>query len=93
MQKADDLARVARGAHVAYLIGVPGITSSIPERRASVRTDRRRRSRSGRRDDDPRVNWRKWAWLFAVYGLFMSLRSLPSTVKKRLFERSKAIPL
>jgi hypothetical protein len=34
--------------------------------------------------------------LFAAYALFMSLRSLPSTVKKRLkgklFERSTALP-
>jgi len=71
-------------------------TKPNSERRAAVRTDRRRRSRSGRRAHDPRVNWRRWTWLFAAYALFMSLRSLPSTVKKRLkgklFERSNALP-
>jgi hypothetical protein len=57
-----------------------------------VRTDRRRRSRSGRSGNDPHVNWRRWAWLFAVYGLVMSIRTLPSTVRKKLFERSNAVP-
>jgi len=71
---------------------VPGeTTTSRPERRAAVRTDRRKYSRSGRRDDDPHVNWRRLAWLFAGYGLFMSLRSLPSTVRKKLFDRSTAV--
>jgi hypothetical protein len=73
--------------------GVPAeFTPPTPERRAAVRTDRRKRSRSGRRDHDPRVNWRRWAWLFAAYGLFMSIRSLPSTVKKKLSQRSNALP-
>jgi hypothetical protein len=71
-------------------------TKPIPERRAAVRTDRRKRSRSGRRAHDPRFNWRRWTWLFAAYALFMSLRSLPSTLKKKLkgkiFERSTALP-
>jgi len=62
------------------------------ERRGAARTDRRRHSRSGRRDDDPRVNWRRWAWLFAAYALFMSLRSMPAAAKKKLFDRSKAVP-
>jgi hypothetical protein len=64
----------------------------MPERRTAVRTDRRKYSRSGRRDDDPHVNWRRWAWLFAAYALFMSIRSLPSTVKKKLFDRSAGVP-
>ena len=82
---------MALALHIVH--GVPAeTTTSIPERRGAVRTDRRKRSRSGRRGNDPRVNWRRWAWLFAVYGLFMSIRSLPSTVKKKLFERSNALP-
>jgi len=71
---------------------VPAETStSTPERRSAVRTDRRKHSRSGRRDDDPHVNWRRLVWLFAGYGLFMSLRSLPSTVRKKLFNRSSPV--
>jgi len=61
------------------------------ERRRSERTDRRRLSRSGRRDNDPHTNWRRWAWLFAGYAVFMSLKSLPATVKKKLLERSRAV--
>jgi len=71
-------------------------TKPDSERRAAVRTDRRRRSRSGRRTHDPRVNWRRWTWLFAAYALFMSLRSLQSKVirklKGKVFERSRAVP-
>jgi hypothetical protein len=67
-------------------------TRSIPERRAAVRTDRRKYSRSGRRGNDPHVNWRRWAWLFAAYALIMSVRSLPSTVKRKLFDRPSRVP-
>jgi hypothetical protein len=68
-------------------------TKPSSERRAAVRTDRRKRSRSGRRANDPRFTWRRWTWLFAAYALFMSLRSLPSKVKRKLkFERSRALP-
>jgi hypothetical protein len=67
-------------------------STPVPDRRAAVRTDRRKRSRSGRRGNDPRVNWRRLAWLFAGYGLLMSLRALPATVKKKLAERSNALP-
>jgi len=66
-------------------------TTPVPERRTAVRTDRRKYSRSGRRGNDPHVNWRRLVWLFAGYGLFMSLRSLPSNLKKRLFERSTPV--
>ena len=57
--------------------------------RAAERTDRRRRSRSGRRASDPRANWRLWAWLFAAYAVIMSIRALPAAAKKKLFGRSK----
>jgi hypothetical protein len=67
-------------------------TTPTPERRGSVRTDRRKRSRSGRRAKDPRFNWRRLAWLFGGYALFMSIRSLPATVRKKLFERSTSVP-
>lgn len=62
-----------------------------PDRRDRPRTDRRKMSRNGRRASDPRVNWRKIAWLFAGYGLFMSIRSLPSTIRK-LFKRQTPTP-
>jgi hypothetical protein len=93
MRKASGLKWEARGVLVASLLSVADkTTSSIPERRAAVRTDRRKYSRSGRRGNDPHVNWRRLAWLFAGYALFMSLRSLPSTVKKRLFDRRTRVP-
>jgi hypothetical protein len=57
------------------------------ERRAST-SDRRRRSRSGRRAGDPHFNWRRIAWLFAAYALYVSVRTLPSTIRK-LFERRR----
>jgi len=49
--------------------------------------DRRKRSRSGRRASDPHVNWRRLAWLFAAYALYLSVRSLPDTVRN-LFKRT-----
>jgi hypothetical protein len=58
-----------------------------PERRTEARTDRRKRSRSGRRNEDPHVNWRRVAWLFAGYALYISARSLPATVKNKIFRR------
>jgi len=33
---------------------------------------------------DPHVNWRWLAWLFAVYATFLSIRSLPSALRRRL---------
>jgi hypothetical protein len=57
------------------------------ERRRGASGDRRRNARSGRRDGDPRVNWRRVAWLFAAYAAYVSLRSLPATIKQ-LFGRS-----
>jgi len=65
----------------------------VPDRR-NVGTDRRRKSRSGRRRNDPHVSawrWRGIAWLFAGYAACLSVRSLvkswPSTLKKRLDRR------
>jgi hypothetical protein len=59
-----------------------------PERRGAVRTDRRKHSRSGRRAKDPRVNWRRLAWLFAGYALYLSARALPTTIKNKIVRRS-----
>jgi hypothetical protein len=66
------------------------------ERRIANRADRRAHSRSGRRASDPRVNWRRIAWLFAVYAVYLSVRSLPATVRdvlpaklKKLFARQQ----
>jgi hypothetical protein len=52
-------------------------------------SDRRRNSRSGRRNGDPRVNWQRLVWLFAAYAVYVSVRSLPTTVKK-MFQRTAA---
>jgi len=46
--------------------------------------DRRRHSRSGRRNDDPHVSawyWRRVAFLFGAYVAYVSLRNMPSTVR------------
>jgi hypothetical protein len=68
-------------------------TIPTPDRRgATPRTDRRKQSRSGRRANDPRVNWRRLAWLFAGYALYLSARSLPATVKNKIFRRSPPTP-
>jgi len=55
---------------------------SIPERRTPERRDRRKQSRSGRRASDPHTNWRRVGWLFATYGIYLSFRSLPASIKK-----------
>jgi hypothetical protein len=60
-----------------------------PERRSFTGTDRRRNSRSGRRTSDPRVNWRRLAWLFAFYAAYLSVRALPLTLR-RLLRRAEA---
>jgi hypothetical protein len=59
------------------------------ERRIVERRDRRKYSRSGRRRSDPHVNWRRLTWLFAAYAAYLSIRSLPETVR-RLFRRTAA---
>jgi len=67
---------------------VADTTIPVPDRRLSERkNDRRKNSRSGRRKSDPHTNWRRIAWLFAVYAAYLSIRSLPSTVKS-LFKRT-----
>jgi len=60
--------------------GVTAATITV-ERRQPDRHDRRRNSRSGRRATDPRTNWRRLAWLFAAYAVYVSIRSLPGSVK------------
>jgi len=59
--------------------------------RRSAGNDRRRNSRSGRRTNDPHVSWhwRRLAWLFAAYAVYLSVRSLPATVERR-FRRQRA---
>jgi hypothetical protein len=60
----------------------------VPDRRSAGNgNDRRKNSRSGRRATDPRFNWRRAAWRFAAYALYLSARSLPASVKK-FFVRS-----
>jgi len=60
------------------------------DRRDSRQTDRRKNTRGGRRDGDPRVHWRRIAWLFAAYAMYVSIRSLPSTLR-RLFKRARPV--
>jgi hypothetical protein len=69
---------------------VPEATVATTDRRR-VQNDRRRHSRSGRRASDPhlRWHWRRLAWLFAAYAVYLSVRSLPTTLKKR-FQRTAA---
>ena len=67
------------------MIGVAE-NSRESERREMERSDRRKNSRSGRRTTDPHVNWRRLTWLFAGYALYLSIRSLPETVR-RVFRR------
>ena len=58
------------------------------ERRQPEHSDRRNNSRGGRRDGDPRVKWRRLAWLFAAYATYLSIRSLPATLR-RMFKREE----
>jgi len=85
--------RERKGPSVALrlhdLSHVPELKVSNMERRYASGGDRRRRSRSGRRASDPRVNWRRLAWLFAAYAVYVSVRSLPATVRK-IFQRTPA---
>jgi hypothetical protein len=69
---------------------VIGVThsSATAERRMEQVHDRRRHSRGGRRDNDPRTNWRRVAWLFAAYAAYVSIRSLPANVKT-FFRRAR----
>jgi hypothetical protein len=65
-------------------------TIPVPDRRATANNnDRRKHSRSGRRKTDPHTNWRRIAWLFAAYAAYLSIRSLPATVKN-FFKRTPA---
>jgi hypothetical protein len=59
----------------------------MPERRAAERSDRRKHSRSGRRAADPRTNWWRLAWLFGAYAVYLSIRSLPATMKMFITRR------
>jgi hypothetical protein len=70
--------------------GVLQETASTTDRR-NAGSDRRRNSRSGRRTSDPHLgwHWRRLAWLFAGYAIYLSVRALPTTVKKR-FQRQRA---
>jgi len=70
-------------------------------RRRQARSDRRKHSRSGRRAIDPQFsrraidpqfNWRRLAWLFAGYAIYLSIRALPHTLRQRLFSRTTPTP-
>jgi hypothetical protein len=66
----------------------------VDRRRTGDYSDRRRNARSGRRSADPHVvwHWRRLAWLFAGYAFYLSVRTLPNSVK-RLFQRTPAAPV
>jgi len=64
-----------------------------PRTRVPRGSDRRRHSRSGRRTDDPHVSpwyWRRAALLFAAYVAFLSIRSVPRTLRKWMKPPQKA---
>jgi len=75
--------QLALRLHSSAHVSEPNVSKS--DRRVPG-ADRRKRSRSGRRASDPHVNWRRLAWLFAAYALYLSVRSLPETVRN-LFNR------
>jgi hypothetical protein len=63
------------------------VAAIVPaDRRAVERSDRRKHSRSGRRADDPRKDWRRFAWLFAAYAVYRTARSAP-VLLRRLWRR------
>jgi hypothetical protein len=78
------------GVDVAFPNDVSELASH-GERRAEGRADRRKTSRSGRRSSDPHGHGRRVTWLFASYGIYMSVRWLPATIK-RLFTRQTSLP-
>ena len=61
--------------------GVAENSVSTPDRRTKPGSDRRKHSRSGRRAHDPHTNWRRIAWLFAAYAIYLSVRALPEAMK------------
>jgi hypothetical protein len=58
--------------------------NEVTAERRVVGGDRRKNTRGGRRTSDPHTNWRwrRLAWLFAAYAVYLSLRSLPATLKE-----------
>ncbi|HJZ70875.1 MAG TPA: hypothetical protein VKE51_03995 [Vicinamibacterales bacterium] len=67
-------------------------TPQIPERRTRS-GDRRRNPRNGRRRTDPGTAWRRIAWLFGAYAIFLSIRSLPASMTRSLPDTVKrAVP-
>jgi len=79
---------VDAGAPVASLRAVAEMADRSDRR--IVGADRRKISRGGRRESDPRTNWRwrRLAWLFAAYAVYLSVRSLPATVKGYLARKN-----
>jgi hypothetical protein len=67
-------------------------TTPTPDRRGDIRSDRRKHSRSGRRSRDPQYHWRRLAWLFAGYAIYLSIRTLPATLRQKLFSRTTPTP-
>jgi hypothetical protein len=62
---------------------------SADERRDALKSDRRKISRNGRRAADPHKNWRRLAWLFALYATYLSVRSLPARIG-RVWHRQRS---
>ena len=55
------------------------------DRRAAPQTDRRKRSRSGRRGTDPnesRHRGLRFTWMFAAYLLYAGVRALAAAVRR-----------
>ena len=73
------------GVAVASL--APVSENRLSSDRRTVGDDRRKNSRGGRRSTDPHTNWRRLAWLFAAYAAYLSVRSLPATMKEYFTRR------
>jgi hypothetical protein len=76
--------RFRDGAAVALEPGVADSPAPFVERRSSDRRDRRKHSRSGRRARDPHSSWRRVYLLFGAYAAYLSVRKLPSTLRRLL---------
>jgi len=59
-------------------------STTASDRRLANGGDRRKNSRAGRRagESNGSRRWRRVAWVFAAYALCVSVRSVPSAIRK-----------
>jgi hypothetical protein len=65
------------------------VTQALPTNRRDGNGDRRKRSRSGRRRQDPHTHSRRVQWLFVLYAAFLGARWVPDAVKRLLRRRNQ----